>query len=353
MKKNILITLALLLALTISPALAAVNTAVVTYDGDCNAAYITVSSGTATVDIDDCKNFNCTYSGETSSAVTITIDSNSFDIIRTATPVIDIIYNGSATAATVTIATDTLTITRDANSTNTTWDLTNAAYNTIGELVTAMDAREDINCTVYDTTYNAFTSADLVDMEATSFKTALDLTFSGTQTWDITNANYNTVGELLTALEAVGDITIVDWDSDHDTLCTALNDVTTQDITTLYTVLSTEQITYAVATYNTFGLLEAQMETRDDLTLTPYGNYLVEQKFSVLSSGTLDDQTKTSIEATDVTLTAGGTVDDTFSPFYKISGSLDDVLFCLQLYQPTNWSIAYESSGTIYVIGGP
>ena len=104
MKKITLTILALLLALSVGAASAAVNVAVVTYVGECNASYITVSSGTATVDIDDCKNFNVTYTGETSSAVTITIDSNSFDIIRTATPVIEILYTGAAEACTATIA---------------------------------------------------------------------------------------------------------------------------------------------------------------------------------------------------------------------------------------------------------
>ena len=256
MKKiTITIILAMLMALMVSPALAAVNVATVQYDGACTTSTVAVSSGTVSVVLTAVKDFNITYSGESAGAVTITIDANSFDIIRTAVPVINIVYTGDATACTAAIATDTLTLTRDANATNTTYDLTNANYNTIAEVVAAIAARDDFNCTVYGTTYNAFTSADLVDMEATSCKTALDLTFSGTQTWDITNAAYNTRGEMITALSAVTDITIVEWDGDDDSVATAFVDVSTQDITTLFTVTTTN-LTYTVATYKTFGNLK-------------------------------------------------------------------------------------------------
>lgn len=348
------IILALLLATMAGPLAAAVNVANIQYDGECTTATAAASSGTLTVVLTEVKDFNITYTGETASAVTITIDANSFDIIRTAAPAIELLYTGAATAATATIATDTLTITRDANSTNTTYDLTHADYNTLAELVAAIDARADMTCTLYATTYSGFTSADLVDQEATTIKTADDLTHSGTQTWDITNAAYNTVGELLTTLAAVDDITVVDWDSDHDVLCTALVDVTTQDITTLYTVLSTETITYAVATYTTFGLLEDQIELRDDLTLSPYNNQQVKDKFEILGSGTLDDQEATDIKGVADVLTAGGTVTDYYSPYYKIVGaSIDDALFCLQLYQPSKWYVVYSDGTALTIIGGP
>ena len=354
MKKiTITIILAMLMALMVSPALAAVNVATVQYDGACTTSTVAVSSGTVSVVLTAVKDFNITYSGESAGAVTITIDANSFDIIRTAVPVIEILYTGGATACTATIAADTLTLTRDANATNTTYDLTNANYNTIAEVVAAIAARDDFNCTVYGTTYNAFTSADLVDMEATSCKTALDLTFSGTQTWDITNAAYNTRGEMITALSAVTDITIVEWDGDDDSVATAFVDASTQDITTLFTVTTTETLTYTVATYKTFGELEDAMESRDDISVTPYSDVYVQARFETLATAPLDDLGAADIKGTTATLAAGGTIDDSFSPYYKISGTLDDVLFCMQLRQPTKWYVAYESSGTIYVIGGP
>ena len=355
MKKITLIVLALILALMVSPALAAVNVATVQYDGACTTSTVAVSSGTVSVVLTAVKDFNITYSGESAGAVTITIDANSVDIIRTAVPVINIVYTGNATACTAAIASDTLTltITRDANATNTTYDLTAANLNTIGEVVAAIAARDDFNCTVYGTTYNAFASADLVDMEAASIKTAKDLTYSGTQTWDITNAAYNTRGEMITALSAVTDITIVEWDGDDDSVATAFVDVSTQDITTLFTVTTTETLTYTVATYKTFGELEDAMESRDDISVTPYSDVYVQARFETLATAPLDDLQAADIKGTTATLAAGGTIDDSFSPYYKISGTLDDVLFCMQLRQPTKWYVAYESSGTIYVIGGP
>ena len=100
MKKiTITIILAMLMALMVSPALAAVNVATVQYDGACTTSTVAVSSGTVSVVLTAVKDFNITYSGESAGAVTITIDANSFDIIRTAVPVINIVYTGDATAA--------------------------------------------------------------------------------------------------------------------------------------------------------------------------------------------------------------------------------------------------------------
>jgi len=261
MNKITLAILALLLALTVSPALAAINVATVNYTGDCNSAYITISSGTVTVDLDDIKEFNISCQGYT--------------------------------AATLTISSTAVTISRDGNTTNSTWDITNANYNTVRELLTAMDSRSDITISEYD---------------------------------NITD----------------------------DTLCTALNDVTGQDINgpTIYTVLATTQSTYTTTSYPTFGSLETALESTSNMTVG-WSSFLTNQRKAELSTSTLDDQTKTSIKATPVTLTAGGTVDDAHSPYIKISGTIADTLFAMQLYRPTNWAVVYSDGTNLTIIGGP
>lgn len=262
MKKiTITILLALFLAAMVSPAMAAINICTVNYGGDCNTAKITVNSGTVTIDLDDVKDFNISVQGYTAA----TLDINATHFI----------------------------ITRDANVTNTRWDITNSSYNTLGKLLTVLEAREDI--------------------------------------------------------------TIARWDNiTEDVNCARLNDVSAQDVngSTIYTVLDTQANTYTTTNYPKFGALETALEATSNMTVD-WSSQIAEQKKARLSTSTLDDQSITSIKATSVTLTAGGTVSEVHSPYVSISGTIADVLFGMQLYEYPKWQIAYSDGSSMTVICGP
>lgn len=244
-----------LFVVTASPCLSAINVATVNYGGDCNSAYLTISSGTITVALDDVKDFNISVTG------------------------------GGYTAVTLDINATHVKVTRDANYTNTRWDITNASYNTIGELLTVMEARDDF--------------------------------------------------------------VIVRWDNlDTSRACTELNDVSAQDIngSTIYTGLRTTSYQFTTTTYPKFSGLETAFEAIPE-NVVAWSTANIQDNKTILSTSTLDDQSKTTIKATAVTLTAGGTVTSVHDPFYKITGTIDDVLFGMQVYRHLNWQIVY-SDGT-------
>jgi hypothetical protein len=349
MNKNLIIAIALLLfAVSIPATLCAIDVGDITYSGACNSAYLTISSGTITIALDDVKDFNLTYSGTTADAVTLTTNSTYTIITRANVSVFDIVAN-SGTTVTLDINSTHVKLTNDGNSTNTTYNVSATAYNTIGKLVTAIGARTDYNCSLLTgvgtyvsglspTYLNDVTSQDITSDYTAAFSITVALNNSAT--------DYDTVGEIFTALSAMDDLTLVAWDYTADVNSTAINDVSAQDITTLYTVLSTQSNTYTVATYDTFGKLEAALEATTGMTFTPKAG-AVGQKYSSLGTLTLDDQSVTTIKATDVTVTAGGTIYDTHAPYVKATGTLDDVLFCLQLYGPRTWYLPYvKSDGT-------
>lgn len=262
MKKiTITIILAMLAALMVSPALAAINICTVNYGGDCNTAKITINSGTVTIDLDDVKDFNISVQGYT--AATLDINATHFKI------------------------------TRDGNTTNTTWAFANASYNTIGEIYDVLDARSDITVTAYDNLTRSVAS-------------------------------------------------------------TALNSVSAQDVngSTIYTVLDTQANSYTTTNYPTFGSLETALEATSNMTVA-WSSQVANQKKARLSTSTLDDQSITSIKATSVTLTAGPTVSEVHSPYVSLSGTIADVLFGLQLYEYPKWQVAYSDGTNMTVICGP
>ena len=262
MKKiTITIILAMLAALMVSPALAAINICTVNYGGDCNTAKITINSGTVTIDLDDVKDFNISVQGYT--AATLDINATHFKI------------------------------TRDGNTTNTTWAFANASYNTIGEIYDVLDARSDITVTAYDNLTRSVAS-------------------------------------------------------------TALNSVSAQDVngSTIYTVLDTQANSYTTTNYPTFGSLETALEATSNMTVA-WSSQVANQKKARLSTSTLDDQSITSIKATSVTLTAGPTVSEVHSPYVSISGTIADVLFGLQLYEYPNWQVANSDGTNMTVVAGP
>jgi hypothetical protein len=349
MNKNLIIAFALVLfAVSIPATLCAIDVGDIAYGGACNSAYLTISSGTITIALDDVKDFNLTYSGTTADAVTLTTNATYTILTRANVSAFDIVANSGSTV-TLDINSTHVKLTNDGNSTNTTYNATAAAYNTVGKLVAAIDARSDYNCSLLTgagTYVSAVATTDLNEITSQDITSDYNVAFSTVDALNNSATDYDTVGEIFTALSAMDDLTLVAWDYTASVNSTAINDVSAQDITTLYTVLDTQSNTYTVATYDTFGKLEAALETTTEMTFTPKTG-VVGQKYSSLGTLTLDDESKSTIEATAVTISAGGTIYDTHAPYVKATGTLDDVLFCLQLYNPRTWYLPYvKSDGT-------
>lgn len=91
---------------------------------------------------------------------------------------------------------------------NLTYDLTNGSYDTIAKVVTTLDALDLYTCTLISGAINTNASTTLNNKTATSIKTTLNLTYTPANlTWDLTNASYNTMGEIIAALDALTNYT--------------------------------------------------------------------------------------------------------------------------------------------------
>jgi hypothetical protein len=88
-----------------------------------------------------------------------------------------------------------------------TFDLANASYNTLAEIIAALNALPYLTCTIA-TGALATDDAGLLDtLEAASIKTAKTLTYTYADvTLDTTNASYNTVTEVIEALDALNGV---------------------------------------------------------------------------------------------------------------------------------------------------
>lgn len=258
--KKIIATI-IILGLLAVPVSAAVDVLRLNYKGDCNAAYITVSSGTITLDIDQAKGFNVSVRGYT--VATLDINATNF------------------------------TITRDTNTTNTDYNLSSAQFNTIGKLIAALESRDDIEISVFDTL-----------------------------TYDVNSAK--------------------------------LTNVSSQDVngTTKYTATYTTQDVFTISNIEYFGALDAEFN-KVSLLETSWASWTIERRRFTLPTGTLHDLAKTDIKGTPATLAAGGTYDDTYAPFFRVYGTIDEVLFCLNLYRPNNWYVVDFNGTRLDVIGGP
>lgn len=91
---------------------------------------------------------------------------------------------------------------------NLTYDLTNGSYDTIAKVVTVLDALDLYTCTLISGAINTNASTTLNNKTATSIKTVLNLTYTPANlTWDLTNASYNSMTEIVAALDALTNYT--------------------------------------------------------------------------------------------------------------------------------------------------
>ncbi len=89
-----------------------------------------------------------------------------------------------------------------------TYDLTNGSYDTIAKVVTVLDALDLYTCTLISGAINTNASTTLNNKTATSILTTLNLTYTPADlTWDLANASYNTMGEIIAALHALTNYT--------------------------------------------------------------------------------------------------------------------------------------------------
>ena len=217
-----------------------------------------------------------------------------------------------------------------------------------GTVTIDLDDVKDFNISV-----QGYTAATL-DINSTALWVTRDGNYTNTY-WLFANASYNTIGEIYDVLDARSDITVTTYDNlTRSVVCTALNDVSAQDVngSTIYTVLDTQANTYTTTNYPTFGALETALEATSNMTVA-WSSQITEQKKARLSTSTLDNQTITSIKATSVTLTAGGTVSEAHSPYVSITGTIADALFCLQLYEYPNWQVVNSDGTNVTIIAGP
>lgn len=178
---------------------------------------------------------------------------------------------------TVTIAANVLTITR--GEVPTAYDLTDPLYDTLTELVAVLNAVEDLTCTIGDDALGTEASIKLSAIEATDITSELELTYDETEIqYDLANALYDTVGELVAVLNAVAYFTCT-----RNTACAANTNTNLLDTyeeleDTEYELTSAGvNVTYtpADATYdltnaarNLLSELIAELDAISDLTCT-------------------------------------------------------------------------------------
>lgn len=150
--------------------------------------------------------FTLTYTGSASTC-TVAQDADTLTIARTAENAFSLVYTGEEATATVAVAANTLTYVIGTGE-PVSYDLTNASYNTIAKVVAALDAVEGLTCTLATGAVNTNTGITLNNLTATSIKTALNLKYTPADlTWDLNNASYNTMAKIIAALHTLTNYT--------------------------------------------------------------------------------------------------------------------------------------------------
>lgn len=241
-----------------------------TYTGT-GVATAAVASNTLTITRANANAFTLTYTG---SAATCTVaqDSDTLTIARTAENAFTLTYTGEEETATVAVAANTLTYVI-GTAEPVSYDLTNESYNTIAKVVAALDAVDGLTCTLATGAVNTNTGTTLNNLTATSIKTALALKYTPANlTWDLTNASYNTLAEIIAALEALDLYTCTlatgAIGTDNSALLDTLEAASIKTAKTLK--YSYADLTYDLtnASYDTLSELIAALDAVADLTCT-------------------------------------------------------------------------------------
>jgi hypothetical protein len=140
------------------------------------------------------------------SEVVSTLDGLDLYTCTLATGAID--TNVSTTLNTLTATSIKTALTLTYTPADLTYDLTNGSYDTIAKVVTTLDALDLYTCTLISGAINTNASTTLNNKTATSIKTVLNLTYTPADlTWDLTNASYNAMSEIIAALHALTNYT--------------------------------------------------------------------------------------------------------------------------------------------------
>jgi len=203
---------------------------------------------------------------------TAAIAANTLTIARTAEPVFALTYTGAEETATVAVASNTLTYTIGEEE-PVALDLTNELYNTIAKVVAALDGVEGLTCTLATGAINSNAGTTLDGLEATSIKTALNLTYTPANlTYDLTNGLYDTIAKVVTVLDALDLYTCTLISGAINTnASTTLNNKTATSIKTVLNLTYTPaDLTYdlANASYNTLAEIIAALNELTNYTCT-------------------------------------------------------------------------------------
>ena len=282
---------------TLSVANVSALTLLYTGTGTATAA---LAANTLTVTRANVNAFTLTYTG---SAATCTVaqDADTLTIARTAEPAIALTYIGTAATCTAAVAANTLTIARTAEDaftltytganptatvkvvgTTLTYDigagdvaidLTNESYNTIAKVVAALDALDDVTCTLATGAINTNAGTTLNALSVTSIKTALNLDYTPADlTYDLTNGSYDTIAKVVTVLDALDLYTCTLISGAINTnASTTLNNKTATSIKTVLNLTYTPaDLTWDLtnASYNTLAEIIAALEALDLYTCT-------------------------------------------------------------------------------------
>lgn len=198
--------------------------------------------------------FTLTYTGSASTC-TVAQDADTLTIARTEENAFSLVYTGEEATATVTVAANTLTY-QIGEAEPVALDLTNASYNTIAKVVAALDAVEGLTCTLATGAVNTNTGITLNNLTATSIKTALNLKYTPANlTWDLTNASYNTLTKIVAALDALDlytcTLAIGAVGTDASALLDALEAASIKTAKTLTYSYADVQLDTSNASYNT------------------------------------------------------------------------------------------------------
>lgn len=170
------------------------------YDGT-GTATAALAAGTLTIARSNVNAFTLVYTGSAATC-TAAIASNTLTIARAAEEAIEVKYAGEEEVATITIADNILTILiRDAP---TVLDLTHSDYNTIAKVITTLDAIPDVSASLVTGAINTNTGISLDAIAETSIKTKQKLKYTPANlTWDLASGSYNTITKIIAALDAL------------------------------------------------------------------------------------------------------------------------------------------------------
>jgi hypothetical protein len=204
------------------------------YTGTAAAATVTIAANVLTTALTTSDGFDIQYTGDASAAA-MDIGGNVLDVDLTAAHAFALSYTGADAQCTYTVAANVLTTQIGGAGTHMSFDLTLAQYDTLGELIAAIDAESDYTCTIDAGALASWPSTGLVAIAAQDIQAGPhNATWTGEgMSLDLTHADYNTVGEVVAHINGLADYTCtIDAEGQTGWASTGLVAAVAQDIKT-------------------------------------------------------------------------------------------------------------------------